>query len=82
MKTYRLNIVFNIMKLIKRKKIFILIPFLFLFFLPVNAEEKEIFINEHEINFYSGMFDFSDDGMRSSILDFNIKMKIFLETVF
>ena len=58
------------MKLIKQRKIFILIPFLFLFFLPVNGEEKEIFNDEHEINFYSGMFDFSDDGKKSSIFGF------------
>ena len=56
------------MKLIKKTEIFILITFLF--FLPVNGEEKEIFEDEHEINFYSGMFDFSDDGKKSSIFGF------------
>jgi len=56
------------MKLIKKTGIFILITFLF--FLPVNGEEKEIFEDEHEINFYSGMFDFSDDGKKSSIFGF------------
>ena len=56
------------MKLIKKTEIFVLIAFLF--FLPVNGEEKEIFEDEHEINFYSGMFDFSDDGKKSSIFGF------------
>ena len=31
------------------------------------SEEKKTPINEHEFNFYSGMFDFSDDGKRSTI---------------
>ena len=38
-----------------------------LFFFPANSEEKKIPINEHKFNFYSGMFDFSDDGKRSTI---------------
>ena len=40
---------------------------IFLFFAPVNSEEEKILNNEHEFNFYSGMFDFSDDGKRSTI---------------
>ncbi len=56
------------MRLIKKIKIFILITFLF--YLPVNGEDKEIFKDEHELNFYSGMFDFSDDGKKSSIFGF------------
>ena len=56
------------MKLIKKTEIFILIAFLF--FLPVNGEDKEILKDEHELNFYSGMFDFSDDGKKSSIFGF------------
>ena len=56
------------MRLIKKIKIFILITFLFYF--PVNGEDKEIFKDEHELNFYSGMFDFSDDGKKSSIFGF------------
>ena len=56
------------MRLIKKIKIFILITFLF--YLPVNGEDNEIFKDEHELNFYSGMFDFSDDGKKSSIFGF------------
>ena len=56
------------MRFIKKIKIFVLITFLFC--LPVNGEDKEIFKDEHELNFYSGMFDFSDDGKKSSIFGF------------
>ena len=38
-----------------------------LFFLPAHGEEKKISINEHKFNFYSGMFDFSDEGKSSAI---------------
>ena len=38
-----------------------------LFFLPAHSEEKKISINEHKFNFYSGMFDFSDEGKSSAI---------------
>ena len=44
---------------------------IFLFFLlfvtPVKSEEEIKFKNEHEFNFYSGMFDFSDDGAKSTL---------------
>ena len=33
----------------------------------LSSEEKKIFEKDHEWNFYSGMFDFSDDGKRSTI---------------
>ena len=56
------------MKLIKKTEIFILIAFLF--FLPVNGEEKKVLKDEHELNFYSGMFDFSDDGKKATIFGF------------
>ena len=49
-----------------RKKIY-LIMVAFLFFVPVNSEENKISTNKHEFNFYSGMFDFSDDGKSSTI---------------
>ena len=49
-----------------RKKIY-LIMVAFLFFATVNSEENAISSNEHEFNFYSGMFDFSDDGKRSTV---------------
>ena len=41
-----------------------------LFFIPVNSEEKKSIANEHEFNFYSGMFDFSDHGKKSPIFGF------------
>ena len=34
----------------------------------LSSEEKKINEKGHEWNFYSGMFDFSDNGMRSSII--------------
>ncbi len=49
-----------------KQKIYLIIA-VFLFFVPANSEENKILNNEHEFNFYSGMFDFSDDGKRSTI---------------
>ena len=46
---------------------------LFLFFLlivPTYSEEKKENFNEHELNFYTGMFDFSDDGQRATLFGF------------
>jgi len=43
---------------------------LFLFFLTTQnifSEENKIIEKDHEWNFYSGMFDFSDDGKRASL---------------
>ena len=34
------------------------------------ADENKNVIDQHELNFYSGTFDFSDDGKRSSIFGF------------
>ena len=51
-------------------KIFVLIKIICLFLLlslQVNAEEEKEIYNEHEINFYSGMFDFSDHGARAAL---------------
>ena len=48
--------------------------FLFLFVLllsfpyQIKSEEISKLPDEHEINFYSGMFDFSDDGKKSAII--------------
>ena len=50
----------------KKLKIILSLFLLFLFITPIYSEEKESF-NEHEINFYTGMFDFSDDGKRSAL---------------
>jgi len=47
---------------------FIKITFLIYFiFLPLKAEENMAFEKEHQWNFYSGTFDFSDDGARSTL---------------
>ena len=48
------------------KRIYFIIA-IFLFLFPAHSEEKKIPINEHKYNFYTGMFDFSDDGKRSTI---------------
>ena len=45
-------------------KIFVLYFFLSL---PVYGEEQNKFESEHQWNFYSGMFDFSDDGAKSTL---------------
>ena len=46
---------------------------LFLFFLlivPTYSEEKKENFDEHQLNFYTGMFDFSDDGQRAALFGF------------
>ena len=43
---------------------------LLLLAIPVYSEEKKENFKEHELNFYTGMFDFSDDGKRASLLGF------------
>ena len=52
------------------KQFFIIVISIFLLFSPLISEEEKINVNEHELNFYSGMFDFSDDGQRSPIFGF------------
>ena len=74
------------MKLIKFRQKFLLVIVLFLFFLPVNSEENKVLNIEHELNFYSGLFDFSDDGARSTIFGFqhqneNLFRNSFLGTI-
>ena len=64
-----------LMKLIDLKKFFIFLASLFLISIQaVSGDESQkidvnnkVDTNEHEINFYSGMFDFSDDGAKSTI---------------
>ena len=64
-----------LMKLIDLKKIFLFLASLFLISIQTvcGAESKKVDVNnkvdtnEHEINFYSGMFDFSDAGAKSTI---------------
>ena len=59
------------MKLKFIKKYFFLINVFLLISLPLKSEEvKKISGIEHEFNFYTGMFDFSDNGKRSTILGF------------
>jgi len=49
-------------------KIFIFVLLIFSF--QSRAEESQKLPEEHEINFYSGMFDFSDGGKKSAIIGF------------
>ncbi|MDC3061140.1 hypothetical protein OA079_03065 [Candidatus Pelagibacter sp.] len=41
--------------------------FIFFSIQNVSSEENKIFEKDHEWNFYSGIFDFSDDGKRASL---------------
>ena len=34
---------------------------------PAYSEEQKKISNDHEFNFYTGMFDFSDDGKRAGL---------------
>ena len=59
--------------------------FLFFSFLVKADEEKKIF-SEHEWNFYSGMFDFSDHGAKSTLFGIqhqneNLQRDSFLGTI-
>ncbi len=45
---------------------YIIVVFLFLSS-PVKAEENKKFLGTHELNFFSGIFDFSDDKKKSTI---------------
>ena len=47
-------------------------PFLFLFLLTgiSKSEEKKESFNDHQISFYTGTFDFSDDGKRAGLFGF------------
>ena len=51
------------------KKIFISLFLLFFAFSSV-AEEKNLNDQSNEISFYTGMFDFSDDGKKSTLVGF------------
>ena len=51
----------------KALKIILNLFFLFLLIVPSYSEEKKENFNEHELNFYTGMFDFSDDGKKSNL---------------
>ena len=43
------------------------ISILFFIFTSVNSEEKKIISDEHEVNFFTGQFDFSDDKQKATL---------------
>ena len=52
----------------KNLKFFVaLVLITFASFLSANAEEKKNNVSEHEVNFFGGMFDFSDEGQRAAL---------------
>ena len=60
--------------------------FIICFYSTALAEEKKAIVNDHEWNFYSGMFDFSDDGKRASLFGIqhqneNLSRESFLGTI-
>ena len=71
-----------------KKRVVILLNLLFLFsFLNLSySEEKNENFNDHELNFYTGMFDFSDDGQRAGLFGMqhqneNLTRNSFLGTI-
>ena len=52
-----------------KKNFTIILNLIFLIFLivPSFSEEKKESFDEHEFNFYTGMFDFSDDGQKAAL---------------
>ena len=63
-----------------------MVAFLLFFPYQLKSDELKKLPNEHEINFYSGMFDFSDDGKKSAIIGMqhqneNLTRKSFLGTL-
>ena len=40
---------------------------IFLFFTQANGENKKIANSKHQINFYGGVFDFSDDKQKAGL---------------
>ena len=61
--------------------------FIFLILLvPSHGEEKREHVDDHSLNFYSGMFDFSDDGQKAVLFGFqhqneNLVRESFLGTL-
>ena len=53
----------------KLKKLF-LVFFIWISFFSIHAEENKKNYSENEFNIYSGMFDFSDDGKKSTLIGF------------
>mgnify|MGYP001194105641 CR=1 FL=1 len=73
------------LNLLKNCLIIFLLPVFFLLN-PVNSDEQEKIYSDHELNFYSGMFDFSDKGKSSAIFGFqhqneNLYRESFLGTI-
>ena len=70
----------------KFTKPILLVALLLFFPHQIKSDELKKLPSEHEINFYSGMFDFSDDGKKSAIIGFqhqneNLIRKSFLGTL-
>ena len=70
------------------KKVTILLTFIFslAFIFPIYSNEEKNISNEHEFSFYTGMFDFSDDGQRATLIGVqhqneSLKRKSFLGTL-
>jgi len=64
----------------------LLLTLLFFFSFEVKSEEIKNLPSEHEVNVYSGMFDFSDDGKKSALIGFqhqneNLTRESFLGTL-
>ena len=51
----------------KEFKLFLLLLTFYIGIVPAYSEEQKKVSNEHELNFYTGMFDFSDDGKRANL---------------
>ena len=67
-------------------KIILNLFFLFLLIVPSYSEEKKENISEHSLNFYTGMFDYSDDGQKAALFGFqheneNLVRDSFLGTI-
>ena len=72
--------------MIKLIKIINIITILMFFSLSAKSEENNNVFDEHEWNFYSGMFDFSDDGAKSTLIGIqhqneNLTRNSFLGTI-
>ena len=52
------------------RKIYFIFLFFFISILSLNSEEIKLDDNNTEFNVYTGMFDFSDDGKRSTLIGF------------
>ena len=52
------------------KKIYFIFLFFFISILSLNSEEIKLDDNNTEFNVYTGMFDFSDDGKKSTLIGF------------